>query len=142
MRTLDEYGEKVRVVHVDEKSFFEFTPSILRCIVHPNRLDGITFDHDETENRRFALGRVTNITPSEATIERREGNRITIITVPFDYCVWATGVSFSEPIRTGQTYNEPCTIHKRSSELERYRAKCMVANEYVSIQNEFCDFYM
>eukprot|EP00737_Agarophyton_chilense_P001502 gb/GEZJ01001690.1/.p1 GENE.gb/GEZJ01001690.1/~~gb/GEZJ01001690.1/.p1 ORF type:complete len:438 (+),score=43.12 gb/GEZJ01001690.1/:1386-2699(+) len=133
IRTLDDHGDEFRVVHVDEKPFFEFTPSILRCIVQPAHLHNITFPHDDSDERIFAVGRVTLITPSEATIKRHDGNRITYISVPFDYCIWATGVSFTQPIHSGHTYDEVCTIQKRHFELERYRLKCTAGDEILVV---------
>lgn len=89
------------LILVDDKPYFEFTPSVLRCIVQPAKVRNVTFQH-AGEGFSFILGRVTHSTQGEATIAHPEGDRVVMLSVLFDFCIWATGVAFCHPITGGR----------------------------------------
>lgn len=117
-----------RVILVDDKSFFEFTPSVLRCMVQPNHIQNITFDHQTHSTLEFIEGRVIRLSEEEATVHTRD--RGSTSTIPYNYCVWATGVQYAAPITIAHGDTSP-TISIRQEEFHDYQSKVLHANQYV-----------
>jgi len=115
-------------VLVDDKPVFEFTPSILRCIVQSDHLRRISFAQKNQERFVFLLGRVTLITDKEATLECREDNPTLRHLVPYDYCVWATGVAYAHPIHH-HLWEQNFSLADREAEFALYRQKVKDASE-------------
>lgn len=120
--------EEAHVVLVDEKPFFEFTPATLRCIVHPGHIKRITFSQYSDPDFTFLLGRVTCMTEREATVSRTDDDRVTVFSVPYDYCVWATGVDYVPPIRSPHWRRNP-TISRRRGEFGFFRHRVLASKE-------------
>lgn len=105
----------VDLILVDNKPFFEYTPSILRCIVQPPHLRTITTSH-RGHNFTFLCGHLTHLTAQEAIVKQRDSDREYETAVVFDYCIVATGVSFSSPIHSDIPRGVP-TVERRTAEL-------------------------
>lgn len=120
--------QDVTIVLVDDKDFFEFTPSLLRCIVFPDHLKRITFEQNANINVSFMRGKVTYLTNHEATVARNEVDRMTVHSVPFDFCVWATGVQFTRPISSPAWQHGP-SLMRRRGEFSYYRHRVLAAAE-------------
>ena len=127
-----------RVVLVDEKPFFEFTPSVLRCIVQPSHIGKITFNQQTHPDLEFLEGRVTCLSETAATVFNI-ADGITS-TIPYDYCVWATGVKQAPPIKL-HSRNAKSTTATRREEFESFRQKAFQAKECVSNMTAFCSYY-
>lgn len=117
------------VALVDPKSFFEFTPSILRALLVPQSVSHITAEHSQVGvNIRFLRGIVSNLTESTATVELAESatmnNRninASNVPVSFRYCIWAGGSAYPEPIRASLT---SCgSVAHRKRELAGWRER-------------------
>lgn len=118
----------LHVVLVDEKDFFEFTPSVLRCIVDPDHIHAITFPHAE-RGLRFVKGRVTHLSTSEAAIERRLPTGCTsVMSIPFDFCIWAPGVLYARPIHSPAQL-DVCNVPRRREELHQFRTRILNAEQ-------------
>lgn len=126
--------EQAHIVLIDEKPFFEFTPSTLRCIVYPGHISRITFSQYSDPDFTFLQGHVTCMTEREATVVRQENERAAVFSVPYDYCVWATGVDYAPPIRSPHWRRNP-TILTRRGEFGFFRHRVLAASEYVSAQS-------
>lgn len=122
--------ETANIILVDQKPFFEFTPSVLRCIVHPEHLRLVTFQQNTDPEISFLRGKVTYITGHEATVVRRDDDRVTVFSIPFDYCIWATGVQYAQPISLPAWQHNP-TLVRRRGEFSYFRHRVMSATEYV-----------
>lgn len=136
LRHLIANANNTHIILIDEKPFFEFTPSTLRCIVHPGHIRRITFNQHSDPGIIFLQGRVTCMTDREATVSRREGDRVTAFAVPFDFCVWATGADYAQPIRTTYWGNNP-TVLRRRGEFGYFHHKIIASTQYVELRYFF-----
>lgn len=122
------YVQDAQILLIDEKPYFEFSPAVLRCLVHPGHIRQITFPQHTDHDFAFLQGRVTHITAREVTVTRHINNSISIFAVPYDYCVWATGVDYAHPIRTPSWRRQP-TVPRRRGEFGFFRHRVMSANQ-------------
>ena len=77
---------------IDEKSFFEYTPSILRSIVEPSHLCKSQVKHKNyLKNTKIIKGRVGVISKKDVTVNDNK--------IKYDYLVIASGSSYSSPIK-------------------------------------------
>lgn len=70
-------GDSAHVVLIDEKPFFEFTPSTSRSITYPGRTRHINFNQNSGPGIIFLQGHVTFRTYREATVSRHDDVRVT-----------------------------------------------------------------
>lgn len=125
VQILDAHAKNLQVIHIDQKPFFEFTPSILRCIVQPAHHEQIIVDHYETKSRKFILGRLRLINQSEAEVEAFVDDIIVLRSIHYDYCILATGSSYAQPFQISPRQNSIGARSSRYSELRGCREKCM-----------------
>lgn len=116
------------IVLVDEKPYFEFTPSVLRCVVDPDHLKRITFEQGSDPKVSFMQGNLAHITNTEATVISTGEDEPSSRSVPFDFCVWATGVQFSRPISCPAWQKSPCLIQRRE-DFSYFRYRVLAAKE-------------
>lgn len=80
------------VTLIDSKDYFEFTPSILRTIVNPKKIESIQIFHkDYLPKAKFILGNVTSLSKQHVHIKEKK--------IPYDYLVIASGSSYNLPIK-------------------------------------------
>lgn len=121
-----EAGSGPLVTLIDDKPFFEYTPALARCIPYPSHIHSITVSHKNDTDIEFIRGRVTQVTTSEATVAC--GGTETL-TVPFDYCIWATGVSYGRPFARGTGLGGGVEV--RMGEMASFRRAVAEADRYV-----------
>lgn len=122
----------LHITLIDRAPSFEFTPGVLRCIGDSTRLDEIIAPHAAAIEPRatFVHGCVTDV----------QDGRITFVsplshapqTLCFDYCVWATGSSYTFPIDS-----HPGTLvldlAERREQLKQLQKQLMSSKLYVAI---------
>jgi len=85
-------ASEANVTLVDSKPFFEFTPGILRTLVRPSHMSKIQRPYTAfLEHVTFVQGKVTALTDKLIRVGKR--------TIPFDYCVIASGSRYQAPIK-------------------------------------------
>jgi len=93
--------ERLMKVHlIDTKEFFEFTPSVLRTIVHPEKVNSIQVFHKEyLKHTTLHHGVVQSILPSENKVSflNKETNEQT--SLEYDYLVISSGTSYNRPFK-------------------------------------------
>lgn len=92
----------LNVALVDAKSYFEFTPSALRGIVEPNAIRNSTLQRPSGRNKqRNVTGIVTSLDKNKAVVEIHchEASTSDRLAVHFEYCIWAGGSGYEEPIK-------------------------------------------
>ncbi|ELR12694.1 pyridine nucleotidedisulfide oxidoreductase domain containing protein [Acanthamoeba castellanii str. Neff] len=77
-----------RVTLVDNKDYFEFTPSVLRTIVEPNHVNSIQIRHREYLNLKRSRVVLDSVTDVRADHE-----------IGFDYLVLCLGSTYSTPFK-------------------------------------------
>lgn len=87
-----ELEQEFDVTLIDSKSYFEFTPGILRTIVEPQHASKIQVQHAHYLKRAsIVVGDVTDATPSHVLVGKRK--------LPFDYLALCSGSSYNAPIK-------------------------------------------
>ena len=96
-----------QVTLVDTKEFFEFTPSVLRTIVEPERLQRIQVEHSEyLDQTELVVGKVCSIdrASKEVFITRNlqqeahhEGDHS--LSLPYDTLVVCSGSFYNTPFK-------------------------------------------
>lgn len=92
-------------VLVDVKSYFEFTPSVLRVLTEPNHVSNIQIQHSRYLDLAVATvlhDRVTELAPDLRSLRLASGR-----TLAFDYCVLATGSSYAGSARRARARPSP-----------------------------------
>jgi len=85
-------GEKFETVLIDDKDYFEFTPSILRTIVEPKHIKKIQVLHTHYLTKTEIIrGCVTNIADNHVYTNNKK--------FYFDYLIISSGSSYSLPIK-------------------------------------------
>lgn len=83
------------VTLIDSKSYFEFTPGILRTIVEPKHWESIRVLHRQyLRHARIIVGVVTSVSAGEVCAGRQK--------IPFDYLAICSGSSYNSPIKEQQ----------------------------------------
>lgn len=135
------YLRKVRNRHqpvsnlflIDEKPFFEYYPSTLRCIIEKEKLKYITVPQ-EMPDVKFIHGRATAISRSKITVKLANHSECGTpdIDVAYDFCIWATGVGYAAPIHATKASTETLpTLNSRTADISRYRGQILEASQYV-----------
>lgn len=125
---------KVSVTLVASQDYFEFLPSALRCLVHPDHIDRISTD---LRNRKFDFmhGTVISLSRNEAAVKLHEkpcensAPRDHTVHVHFAYCIWAVGVAYPAPVKTLPSLY---SLKQREAELNDNRGSIMAAKRYVT----------
>jgi NADH dehydrogenase FAD-containing subunit len=117
------------VIVVDQKDFFEFTPSILVALREENLHKKISFKiRDVLKNREFVCGKISRLELHAAFIENSDGTKPKEI--PFDYCIIATGSKYPYPIRTNETIDG---LESRQTAFIREQAKFRKAKKILVV---------
>lgn len=87
--------KKFHVTLIDTKTYFEYTPGVLRILVESNHLTKIRSEHKNyLKNSKVIIGSVSEVTPNHVLIENKK--------IPYDYLV----------LNLGSTYNLPFSEDK------------------------------
>ncbi len=106
------------VTLIDDKEYFEYTPSIVRYVVEPSCAGRIRIPHSTYAPRvKFVLGKVSGITPQDVAVGDSPH--------PYDYLVIATGATFNLPF--------PGTIPASDGEQLRKSAEAVKAAKEILI---------
>ena len=97
---------------VDEKNYFEYYPSTLSCLVDPQHANRTILEL-KRPGVKFVHERFTKIT--SGVVETASGT-----TIPFDYCVIATGSRYPEPVKAGSAAACAGTATSRRRDLAAY----------------------
>lgn len=116
----------VSITLVASHEYFEFIPSVLRCLVRPEHirrivslLNGRTFE--------FLHASVVSLSTHVAEL-RLHDQHATESRIQFDYCVWAVGIGYSLPIKTKSSNH---FFSEREDELQQTHDEILKANRYV-----------
>ncbi|MEM3074603.1 MAG: FAD-dependent oxidoreductase [Candidatus Pacearchaeota archaeon] len=89
------YLEKYRIfktILIDNKDYFEFTPSILRAFVNPNKINKIRVKHkDYLKNTEIVVGNVIDVDKKFVYVKKER--------IKYSYLVIATGSKYYLPIK-------------------------------------------
>eukprot|EP01130_Rhizamoeba_saxonica_P018060 TRINITY_DN8944_c0_g1_i1.p1 TRINITY_DN8944_c0_g1~~TRINITY_DN8944_c0_g1_i1.p1 ORF type:complete len:563 (-),score=137.61 TRINITY_DN8944_c0_g1_i1:50-1738(-) len=116
-RSLEKFG--VGVTLIDEKDFFEATPSILRCLIIPEKGEYITIPHEEVcPSADIVIGTVEEVTDKHVILNTKDK-------IPFDYLIIATGSRYNIDELTLTTEEDTSKISEtfkniRENELDYY----------------------
>lgn len=100
-----ELEQEYEVTLIDTKSYFEFTPGILRTLVEPQHAAHIQVEHAHYLRRASILvGEVSDVTPSLVFVGKKK--------IPFDYLALCSGSSYNAPIK-----EQHVVLASRSSHL-------------------------
>ena len=116
----------VTVTLVDFKSYFEYTPGILRCFVKPDFLGELTCALPSSRNE-LILGAMTRADAEGVVIRDVQG---AVRTVPYDYLVLAVGSTYADPIKPLES--EP-TLRARAASWEQAAAKLAAASTVIIV---------
>ncbi|KAJ9515382.1 hypothetical protein QJQ45_016375, partial [Haematococcus lacustris] len=110
---------------IDAKDFFEYTPSVLRCLVEPKHAHSILVSLQDVATQALVTGVDTGKRPSRptrglqcstGTVQLANGQQL-----PYDYLVFATGSSYASPIKPHHTV-DPTSPHQEVNRTARLRA--------------------
>jgi choline dehydrogenase-like flavoprotein len=112
-----------QVLLVDAKSYFEYTPAALRCIVRPSAIVRSTALHrSRSPSLHFVHGNVVDIQYGHAVISRHGKSQASENeVVDFKVCVWAGGTHYVPPIRPNSAMSHKSPLgreHELSSTLQ------------------------
>ncbi|MBI5390187.1 FAD-dependent oxidoreductase [Candidatus Woesearchaeota archaeon] len=109
------------VTLIDTKSYFEFTPSVLRTIADISHLEKIQVSHTTyLQHAEFVQGAVTRITNKDVAIGSRR--------IAFDYLIIASGSQYAAPIK-----EENMVLGMRGEELKEYAGKVKAAERILIV---------
>jgi NADH dehydrogenase FAD-containing subunit len=95
---------RFNVVLIDTKSFFEFTPSVLRTIVVPNHIKKIQIPHRSyLKKSKIIVGEVSEVSDKFVKIRGKK--------ISFDYLIVTSGSSYSLPIKEKNIVNTARVSH-------------------------------
>mmetsp|Transcript_21440 Transcript_21440/g.54996 ORF Transcript_21440/g.54996 Transcript_21440/m.54996 type:complete len:406 (+) Transcript_21440:177-1394(+) len=115
------------VTIVDAKGFFEYTPAALRCMVHPEHATNVLLPQPEGT----VVATATDITApaglgGKGHVTLSDGQQLS-----FDYCVVATGSSYSNPIKPDMTI--PASVATRTAQFKAESQKLSAAERIVIV---------
>tara|TARA_Y100000310_G_scaffold70474_1_gene66159 strand:+ start:18776 stop:19813 length:1038 start_codon:yes stop_codon:yes gene_type:complete len=109
------------VTLIDNKDYFEFTPSVLRTIVEPQHAKKIQILHKNYLNKAVIVkGDIIGVTKKEVITPKH--------TVSYDYLVICTGSDYNSPIK-----EKDMVIAARAKELVSYANKLKKAKSVLII---------
>jgi apoptosis-inducing factor 2 len=135
--------EKVKgfyVTLIDQKEYFEFTPSILKAITYTNYLNKIQVKHTQyLKNSNFILGKVNKISKNHVYLKNP------LEKIPYDYLVIATGSSYVLPFKHHETLqiNRGKDIQNHHKKLANTKKITIIGGGIVGIElaGEIADHY-
>lgn len=83
-----------RVVLIDQREYFEYTPGVLRLFCDPSLFSTMARP-TPPGTHKFLLGTVTNVADDHVVVSSRDGRTQQ---VDFDYLILATGADYSKPV--------------------------------------------
>ncbi len=87
----------IKIILIDTKDYFEFTPSVLRTIVAPEHAKMIEVRHkDYLKNTRVVIGEVKSVSERNVMVGLRKGS---MKKIGFDYLIIASGSRYNSPIK-------------------------------------------
>lgn len=99
------------VTLIDNKDYFEFTPSVLRTLVEPNHIKKIQVLHSHyLKKAKIVRGNAEKITPDKVFVEKKEFR--------FDYLLICTGSNYNLPFK-----DEEVLVATRAEHLREYQDK-------------------
>src|SRR3989338_2183816 len=102
---------KFRVVLIDTKDYYEFTPSILRTIVEPEHIGKIQIKHSSyLPEVQIVVEEVIDVTERVVKTKQNQYN--------YDYLVIASGSRYNSPIK-----EKNVVLATRAQELKQYAEK-------------------
>src|SRR3989338_850629 len=108
------------VTLIDEKDYFEFTPSVLKTLVHPSSAKSIQVRHQQyLHHAQIVKGSVSKIEEEVVFVGKKK--------YPFDYLIIASGSRYASPIK-----EKNLVIASRAQEL-RDSARKLSKAEYILI---------
>ena len=117
-RTLEKEFE---VTLIDQKEYYEFTPSILRTLVEPEHARKIQALHSSyLTTTEIIKEKVIDITP--------KGVKTTKTFLPFDYAIICSGSRYNDPIK-----GRNVVIASRAAELQQYTEKLRQAERVLIV---------
>ena len=116
----------VNVTLVDFKSYFEYTPGILRCFVQPDFLKQLTCALPASRNE-LIRGTMTGASEDGVTLQDALGAERKL---PFDYLVLAIGSTYADPIKPVES--EP-TLGERTASWKEAASKLRSANTVIVV---------
>lgn len=124
------YQPVLNLILIDEKPFFEFYPSTLRCLVEEEKLDYITVPQ-KMPDVQFIHGHARAISRSKITVKPANPSQrdTSDIDVKYDFCIWATGVGYAAPIQTRASIETLPTFSARTADISRHRKRILEAGQ-------------
>jgi apoptosis-inducing factor 2 len=99
------------VTLVDTKNYFEFTPSVLRSLVNPKRLDKIEIRHfDYLKDSKIVIGRAKKIDDKYVYVGTKKFG--------YDYLIICSGSKYKSPFK-----EENLILPNRGRELKEYNRR-------------------
>ena len=113
---------ELEVTLIDEKDYFEFTPSVLRALVEPKHLQKIQVLHsDYLKKINPILAKVKTIKEHSVILKNKQE-------INYDYLAITSGTRYNTPIK------DPClVIASQSCELNKYIKKLSKAKRVLII---------
>ncbi|MDP3881372.1 MAG: FAD-dependent oxidoreductase [Nanoarchaeota archaeon] len=120
-----EKDKRLQITLIDTKSYFEFTPGILRTIVHPEHFEKMRVLHSHYLKRsKIICGEVIELKNNSLFVKSKNKKEM----IDFDYCLIASGSKYETPIK-----DYKLVIASRSEELISYHKKLESAQEVLII---------
>jgi len=111
----------LRVILIDQREYFEYTPGVLRLFCDPTLFLTMA-QNSPSGDHEFMVGTVTHVGERRVTVSRASGD---VEEVEFDYLVLATGADYRQPITPTPS---DCTLTARSSTWCKEAARVKAAN--------------
>lgn len=116
-----EYHEGIRIVLIDKREYFEYTPGVLRLFCEPGLFDDLARPIPKGPFE-FVLGTVTTVAQDHVVVaSASESSR----RISFDYLILATGADYRQPITPALGDS---TLALRQATWKREAAKLSAAN--------------
>lgn len=126
------------VTLIDTKDYFEFTPGILRTIVHTQHMKKIQVLHSHYLHKaRLIRGEVKEFTEKDVFVGTKK--------IPYDYLFVCSGSRYNAPIKEKNIVlpNRASELRKAHQELEKAKTVLIVGGGVVGVElaAEIVDFY-
>lgn len=138
-RALSRHSDEFEVTLIDYKTFFEYTPGILRCFVEPSHFKALSCPLAVAGNKtKLVQGKVVGVdvsTPNQASLTLQDGAKIQC-----DYLVLACGSSYDACPPIKATSKEPSLSQRQaqwnqsSKDLEVARSVLIVGAGAVGVE--------
>lgn len=140
LRELSHSSDELDITIIDYKTYFEYTPGVLRCFVTPSYLKELTSPLSllQKTGARVIRGEVVNVEARDSStgmnqVTLKDGRKI-----PYDYLVLAAGSTYPTPIKATPA---EATLQKRqeqwnnaAAELERAQTVAIIGAGAVGVE--------